>query len=109
MAKGMFTKGFISRADLYLAYRKAKADAFYDNLHPNAIAFAEYEQDLKTNLESLLNRLVSSKVEWPLDLGFIGGYLYIPKSIDFFKRSKVDDVHCVDVDPIRKTRVFKRM
>ncbi len=47
--------------DLVVAYRKAKADCFFENTFPAAIKFAEYEQDLLTNLESLLTRLQVEK------------------------------------------------
>jgi hypothetical protein len=32
--------------DLVVAYRKAKADCFFENTFPTAIKFAEYEQEL---------------------------------------------------------------
>lgn len=99
--KRIFSDGFITIADLYLAYRKAKADAFYDNLHPNALSFTEYEQDLKTNLELLHDRLNRSDDPWTEDLNFIGGHIYIPKSIDVSDWSDSDDIHYLDVDPIQ--------
>ena len=43
--------------DLLIAYRKAKADCFFENTFPTAIKFAEYEQDLLANLERLLSLL----------------------------------------------------
>lgn len=42
--------------DLLVAYRKAKADCFFENTFPTAIKFAEYEQDLLVNLSGLLSR-----------------------------------------------------
>ncbi|HBM7894262.1 TPA: hypothetical protein L0H18_003551, partial [Acinetobacter baumannii] len=36
--------------DLLVAYRKAKADCFFENTFPTAVKFAEYEQNLLTNL-----------------------------------------------------------
>lgn len=101
MAKRIFSNGFITIADLYLAYRKAKSDAFYDNLHPNALSFTEYEQDLKQNLERLHDRLAKSDSSWKEDLDFIGGYLYIPKSIDTSGWTESNDIHYLDVDPIQ--------
>lgn len=101
MAKRIFSNGFITIADLYLAYRKAKADAFYENLHPSALSFTEYEQDLKSNLEQLHDQLNKSDSSWKEDLGFIGGHLYIPKSIDVSAWSNPDDIHYLDVDPIQ--------
>lgn len=39
--------------DLLVAYRKAKADSFFENTFPVAIKFAEYEQELLENLQKL--------------------------------------------------------
>mgnify|MGYP003575046436 CR=1 FL=1 len=35
----------LTAEDLLVAYRKAKADCFFENTFPSAIKFAEYEQD----------------------------------------------------------------
>ncbi len=40
--------------DLLVAYRKAKADCFFENTFPTAVRFAEYEQNLLLNLKKLL-------------------------------------------------------
>tara|TARA_R110002126_G_scaffold290924_1_gene449568 strand:+ start:2029 stop:2244 length:216 start_codon:yes stop_codon:yes gene_type:complete len=45
--------------DLLIAYRKAKADCYFENTFPTAINFADYEQDLLINLQSLLATLQS--------------------------------------------------
>ena len=47
----------LSQADLLIAYRKAKADCFFENTFPTAIKFADYEQDLLVNLDKLLEQL----------------------------------------------------
>lgn len=44
--KGRLTGAFISLGDLYVAYRKAKVEAYYENTHFHALAFTEYEQNL---------------------------------------------------------------
>jgi hypothetical protein len=49
----MSANGF-SLADLYLAYRKAKAEAFYENTHFHALAFSRYEQHLDKNPGAIL-------------------------------------------------------
>ena len=48
-------------ADLLVAYRKAKADCFFENGFPTAIKFADYEQELLANLESLLEQLKANR------------------------------------------------
>lgn len=44
----------LSLEDLIVAYRKAKADCFFENTFPSAIKFAEYEENLLENLNDLL-------------------------------------------------------
>ena len=51
----------IGLEDLVVAYRKAKADCFFENTFPTAIKFAEYEQDLLANLKTLLANLQADK------------------------------------------------
>lgn len=72
--------GALAIEDLLIAYRKAKADCFFENTFPTAIKFAEYEQDLLANLKRLLKRLKS-------DSGFksnddlLGDYRLLPKKL----------------------------
>lgn len=75
-----FKNSFIL-ADLYLAYRKAKYDAFYDSSHFNAVAFCNYERDLDSNLRHLLRVLNSVEAAWAYGRSHLGGYVYAPKSI----------------------------
>src|SRR5690554_5937502 len=71
--------------DLLIAYRKAKADCFFENTFPSAINFAEYEQDLLNNLQKLLSSLKS-------DSGFkentvlLGDYRLLPKKLSIKKK-----------------------
>lgn len=72
--------GSITIEDLLVAYRKAKADCFFENTFPAAIKFAEYEQDLLTHLNALSNQLKS-------DAGFednktlLGDFRLLPKKL----------------------------
>ncbi|MDY7508805.1 reverse transcriptase domain-containing protein [Ralstonia wenshanensis] len=68
--------------NLYVAYRKAKAEAFYENTHFHAVAFTRYEQALDANLRRLRSRLVARQADWHSDRSFIGDYAYLPKSVD---------------------------
>lgn len=102
MARTKFSSDFIDISDLYIAYRKAKSEAFYDNLHPNALAFSKYETGLKRNLDRLYQILNQRSPEWFRDLEIIGGYLYVPKSINEDKWYEGDDVHFRAVDPIKE-------
>lgn len=95
-----FSSGYISISDLYLAYRKAKADSFFDNTYPCALAFAEYEQELENNLKQLFARIIAKKPDWMNDTGLLGGYSYVPKSIDDSFWDEKDSIHYRAVNPI---------
>ncbi|ADJ61536.1 RNA-directed DNA polymerase [Herbaspirillum seropedicae] len=71
----------VTLADLYVAYRKAKAEAFYENTHFHALAFTEYEQKLDENLRGLLTILLDDASPWSR-LDIQGDYAYLPKSVD---------------------------
>lgn len=66
---------------LYLAYRKAKVDVFYERSQPMVLAFCEYERDLNDNLITLQERLTKSGANWYRDIDFIGSYGFIPKGL----------------------------
>lgn len=70
----------VSIGDLVVAYRKAKADCFFENTFPTAIKFSEYEKYLLSNLEALLERLKSEDgfSNWS-DL--LGEYRLLPKKL----------------------------
>lgn len=101
MSKKGFSKNFIKVEDLYLAYRKAKAEAFFDNMHPSALAFTEYEKHLERNLDKLFHRLTTPDANWFSDSSFIGGYIYIPKSLDLSSwENKSDNIYYRAINPL---------
>ncbi|MGV3680538.1 MAG: RNA-directed DNA polymerase [Acidovorax sp.] len=71
-----------SLGNLYVAYRKAKAEAFYENTHFHAEAFTKYEKNLDANLRILRIRLIARTPDWQDDLKFLGDHAYLPKSVD---------------------------
>lgn len=73
---------FITLADLYLAYRKAKVDVYYEKVNIAGVPFCQYEINLDRNLRALLLRLTATAPNWITDAGFIGSHSFIPKSID---------------------------
>lgn len=99
MKNALLNEGFITLADLYLSYRKAKSEAYYNAMHPTALAFAEYEANLKDNLDRLYEKLSSGK-DWFNKPNFLGGYLYIPKSLDDSSWNNLEDLHYRSIDPI---------
>lgn len=101
MRRKGFSKGFINIEDLYLAYRKAKAEAFFDNMHPCALAFTEYEKHLERNLDNLFHRLTAPGANWFSDCNFIGDYIYIPKSLDLSMwETASDDIYYRAINPL---------
>lgn len=72
--------GSLKIEDLLVAYRKAKADCFFENTFPTAIKFAEYEQDLLVNLKGLLDRLKSNS-GFENDKELLGDFRLLPKKL----------------------------
>jgi hypothetical protein len=72
--------GLLTIEDLLVAYRKAKADCFFENTFPTAIKFTEYEQDLLANLNGLLGRLKSSS-GFENDKELLGDFRLLPKKL----------------------------
>src|ERR1700761_1260409 len=69
---------FITPSDITLAYRKAKADAFFENGHLNLYNFAIFERNLEENLSNTRQRLLNWDPEEPLR-DFVGTAQYILK------------------------------
>jgi hypothetical protein len=70
----------ITLEDLVIAYRKAKADCFFEKTFPTAIKFAEYERDLLTNLEKLLDCLNADK-SFAQNKDLVGEFRLLPKKL----------------------------
>lgn len=71
----------VSLEQLYLAYRKAKSDVYFERTQPMAEAFCAYEGNLHQNLETLRNKLIAPEPDWPRSVSFIGTFGYIPKGL----------------------------
>lgn len=83
--------------DLYVAYRKAKVEAYYDGNIAHGVKFANYEAQLVANLEVLLQK-VNGEWDWCKDTEQIGGLLAIPKAPRFPIKSP-NAWHFTDSDP----------
>jgi predicted amidohydrolase len=97
----MARKSYLVLADLYLAYRKAKYDAFFEKSQTNTLKFSAYEVNLEKNLQSLHERLTESEPDWFVDLDLIGSYTYLPKDVDETAWNKEQHQHFSAVDPSR--------
>lgn len=72
--------------DMLIAYRKAKADCYFENTFPTAIKFAEYEQDLLNRLNCLLTKL-KSKSGFKDDQDLLGDFRLLPKKLSAEKKA----------------------
>ncbi|MBR0567463.1 RNA-directed DNA polymerase [Azoarcus sp. L1K30] len=70
----------ITLEDLLVAYRKAKADCFFENTFPAAIKFADYERDLLANLKKLLEYLHQDK-GFSGNERLLGDFRLLPKKL----------------------------
>lgn len=87
--------------DLLVAYRKAKADCFFENTFPTAVKFAEYEQNLLINLEKLLGSIKKNK-GFDQNKKLLGEYRVVPKKLAINKKKAVDSLgHVHFSDPIK--------
>jgi hypothetical protein len=87
---------------LYVAYRKAKNEAFRDTNCAHGLKFANYEQNLHENLSRLRRRLMQSN-SWRNDPSFIGSPTCIPKSVELpSPDSSIPSVHCQVSEPIEQ-------
>lgn len=94
------SKRDVALVDLYIAYRKAKVEAYYENTHVQALAFTEYEQNLEQNLARLHKALLEDKEAWSSDIRSLGSYAYLPKSINANAWGGQDEGHFSSLDPI---------
>jgi hypothetical protein len=85
--------------NLYVAYRKAKAEAFYENTHFHALSFTKYEQTLDANLRRLRSRLLARQSTWYADRTFIGDHAYLPKAVDCAAWETNSEGHFRALDP----------
>jgi len=86
--------------ELYVAYRKAKKDAFGDTNCAHGLKFAVYEAQLSKNLRDLQKTLNAKAPRWPRSLNFIGRVTCIPKSVEPPKHDL--DIHCQASDPLEQ-------
>lgn len=90
----------LSLDDLIVAYRKAKADCFFENTFPTAINFAEYEQDLLANLKDLLTELQNGEDFFDREY-LLGEYRIVPKKLRLDPKNGVANGHIHFSNPDR--------
>ena len=90
---------FITEADLGIAYRKAKADLYYERTFPYLRDIYDYEKKLTENLASLYERLHCGDLKWMRESAFLGSWSLIPKGIKPRKATADPGNHCLRSDP----------
>ena len=80
----------ITLEDLLVAYRKAKADCFFENTFPAAIKFADYEQNLLANLKKLLEYLHQEK-GFSGNAKLLGEFRLLPKKLSSKPKKKTPE------------------
>lgn len=78
--------------DLLVAYRKAKADCFYESVFPTSVKFAEFEQDLLGNIKTLHIKLINNK-GFSLDSDLVGKCHLIPKKLEIKPKDSSSNGH----------------
>lgn len=86
--------------DLIVAYRKAKADCYFDSSFPTAIKFAEYERDLIKNLKALLSHL-NKNAGFLNDEDLLGECRLVPKKLGRKAKENAHDGHVHFSNPAR--------
>ena len=89
---------FITLADVWTAYRKAKVDLYYERGHPYLLDISKYEENLEHNLNTLYRKLSKPTLSWMTDEAFIGEWSVLPKKI---KEDDIDrsSAFCMMSDP----------
>lgn len=106
---GRYQDGFIGLDDVYRAYRKAKADAFYETSHFHAQAFAKYEKNLRSNLRKLYALIADKKAPWSTNPEFFGPCDFYPKSLGNPDKQKSDGMHFATLNPLEDWRTSCEM
>lgn len=83
-----FSPAFITLADLCLAYRKSKYEAFRDTNCAHGQKYASFENRLEFNLELLLRKLTAPRTNWFRDASYVGRATCIAKSVEPAEQSE---------------------
>ncbi|WP_349733612.1 RNA-directed DNA polymerase [Pseudomonas jessenii] len=88
----------VTLEDLMVAYRKAKADCYFENTFPASIAFADYESNLLENLTKLLVKLKAKGFKASKES--LGDFRVVPKrlGVEPNKNSNGSHIHFSDPD-----------
>jgi len=91
---------YITLADLYLAYKKAKVEAFRENTFINVVDYSEYEKNLENNLRQLHSILIDNENSWSSNKDIVCGHTYIPKSLNCSCWDSEKELFYRAIDPI---------
>src|SRR5262245_42233842 len=103
------SSAYISIEQLYLAYRKAKIDVFFERSQPTALAFLDCEKALEKNLEIVATRLTAPRPDWFSDPEFIGSIEFIPKHLSVPDLNANDQPHfCISEPKLAWEHLLRR-
>lgn len=87
----------LTLADVAVAYRKAKADCYYEDGFPSSAKFAAFEDNLHENLKSLLENLKAiTKVDSPFIKSLVGETRLVPKKLKINNHETSGHAHFSD-------------
>lgn len=90
----------VGLTDLFFAFRKAKADCFFETSVRVAEKFVDYERNIGTNLASLLVRLQAGEIDAVLMEG-LGAPTIFPKKVTLEKKDPTIAAHAYFSDAKR--------
>jgi len=96
----------LNLSDMLVAYRKAKADNFFENSFPSSLKFATYEVNLIENLEQLLRELQSNN-GFETNERLLGEPRLMPKKMTFDSNTGQIKEHIHFSDPAREFESIK--
>lgn len=103
MSSATTTQPWITLAEVWQAYRKAKKEAFYNNTVAHGLRFAAFERNLEDNLTALHKMLLDEQHLWATNVKLIGQISYVPKSLDSFD-SNENEPHFIESEPLAEWR-----
>lgn len=94
---------WITLGEVWLAYRKAKKEAYYNSTAAYGLKFVNFERDLVGNLAKVHQTLLDVNHAWASEPAFLGGTSLVPKSIQAYSDGEAEP-HFIESDPLAEWR-----
>ncbi|CAN5501664.1 hypothetical protein BH09SUM1_BH09SUM1_01130 [soil metagenome] len=89
---------YFTKADLGLAYRKMKADLYYERGHANGFNLCIFEESLGKNLDQVYEKLTSGSLDWLSE--HVGSWRIITKDLEAEDPKKEKTMPWIQSDPL---------